>query len=133
MGERHAQQDIWVFVTLCLGFALSFVVSVVPHYNGSYRLEPLLLAAWLLPYGILAVLVYFMRGPVRWRSVAVVILLQVCATWLQRGVFDPQGGALVYGIALLTAIGLLLMVPQLLGRWDEGPLAPLFRRYLRAS
>jgi hypothetical protein len=131
MAAEREGHEIWVFMTLVVGFSLSFLVAIVPHYNGSYRLEALALGAWLVPYAILAVIIWFLRGPVRLRVLLSVALIQVLTDWVQRAFLGDPGGALSQIVALVTAVGLLLLIPQLQGRIDEGPLGPLARRLLR--
>jgi hypothetical protein len=125
--------EIWVFMTLVIGFAVSFPVAVVPHFNGAFRLVPLVLAAWMVPYLILSVIVYFMRGPLRLRLVLAVVGAQLVTAWIQRGLLGGSDSGLLYAVALLTAVLLVLLVPQLQGRVEEGPLGPIFKRFANRS
>jgi hypothetical protein len=77
------------------------------------------------------VIIWFLRGPVRLRVLLSVALIQVLTDWVQRAFLGDPGGALSQIVALVTAVGLLLLIPQLQGRIDEGPLGPLARRLLR--
>lgn len=128
MEETREGHEIWVFMTLVIGFALSFLVAVVPHFNGAYRLEPLLLAAWMIPYTVLSVIVWFLRDPMRLRAVAVVAGIHLLTALIQRGLLGGPDGVLLYLVPLVTAVVLVLAVPQLQGRPSEGVLAPLLSR-----
>jgi hypothetical protein len=133
MGDTHESHEIWVFMTLVVGFALSFLVSVVPHFNGAFRLEPLVLGTWMLPYLILSVIIYFVRGPSRLRLVLAVVGAQLVTAWIQRGLLGDSDSALLYIVALLTAVLLVLFAPQLQGRIEGGPMGPIVKRLARRS
>jgi hypothetical protein len=133
MAAEREGHEIWVFMTLVVGFALSFLVAIVPHYNGSYRLEVLAFAAWLVPYGVLAVIVWFLRGAVRLRVLLAVVAVQLLTDWIQRGLLGDPGGGLSQSVGLLTAVFLVLAIPQLQGRIEDGPLGPLAKRVLRRA
>lgn len=133
MEDMREGNDVWVFLTLILGFALSFLISVVPHFNGAFRLEPMVLAAWMLPYLILSVIVYFLRGPMRWRTVLAVAGVQLITAWIQRGLLGSDADTLLYVVALLTAAALVLLAPQLRGHLDGGLLGPFVMRLARKS
>lgn len=131
MASEREGQEIWVFMTLVVGFAFSFLIAIVPHYNGAFRLEVLAFAAWLVPYAILAVILWFLRGPIRLRVLLVVAAVQLLTDWIQRGLLGDPGGALSQTMGLVTAIILVLAIPQLQGRLEDGPLGPLMKRVLR--
>lgn len=128
MEETQEGHEIWVFMTLVIGFGLSFLVAVVPHFNGAYRLEPLLLAAWMIPYTVLSVIVWFLRDPMRLRAVAAVAGIHLLTVLIQRGLLGGSDGLLLYLVPLVTAVVLVLAVPQLQGRPSEGVLGPLLSR-----
>lgn len=133
MGDVREGNDVWVFLTLIVGFALSFLISVVPHFSGAFRLEPMVLAAWMLPYLILSVIVYFLTGPMRWRAVLAVAGAQLITAWIQRGLLGSDADTLLYVVALLTAAALVLLAPQLRGQLDGGLLGPLVMRFVKKS
>lgn len=133
MDRASESQEIWVFSTLVVGFALSFLIAVVPHLDGAYRLEPLMLAAWMIPYLILSVIVWFLRGPARLRTILGVVWIQLLTVLIQRAILGDPDGLSLFLIPLATALGLLLLVPQLCGRMEEGPLGPICGRLLKRS
>jgi hypothetical protein len=133
MDRSSESQEIWVFSTLVAGFALSFLIAVVPHFNGAYRLEPLMLAAWMIPYIILSVIVWFLRGPVRLRTILGVVWVQLLTGLIQRVILGDPVGLSLFVMPLVTAVGLLLLIPQLCGRIEEGPLGPICVRILKAG
>ena len=131
MHRARDGQEIWVFSTLVAGFALSFLIAVVPHFNGAYRLEPMMLAAWLIPYIILSVIVWFLRGPTRLRTILAVVWIQLLTVLIQRAIFGDPDGLSLFLMPLVTSVGLLLLIPQLCGRIEEGPLGPICERLLK--
>ncbi len=133
MEEMHESHEIWVFTSLVVGFALSFLVAVVPHFNGAFRLEPLVLAAWMLPYLVLSVIAYFMRGPARLRLVLAVVGVHLVTAWIQRGVLGGGDSGLLYSVAFLTTGLLLLFSPQLLGRMEAGPMGSVLKRFTKTD
>jgi hypothetical protein len=133
MERERDGQEIWVFSTLVAGFALSFLIAVVPHLDGAYRLKPMMLAAWMVPYIILSVIVWFLRGPVRLRTILAVVGIQLLTVLIQRVLLGDPVGLSLFLMPLLTAVGLLLLVPQLCGRMEDGPLGPICGRFLKRT
>jgi hypothetical protein len=133
MERARDGQEIWVFSTLVAGFALSFLIAVVPHLDGAFRLKPLMLAAWMVPYVILSVIVWFLRGPARLRTILGVVWIQLLTVLIQRVILGDPDGLSLFLMPLLTAVGLLLLVPQLCGRMEEGPLGPICGRLLKRT
>ncbi|MCG6897708.1 MAG: hypothetical protein LJE61_09430 [Thiocapsa sp.] len=131
MEKAHEGHEIWVFMTLVVGFALSFLIAVVPHFDGAYRLEALMLAAWMIPYTVLSVIVWFLRGPVRLRALSAVVGIQLLTALLQRGLLGGPDGMLMYLVPLLTAVALVVLAPQILGRPTDGLLGPLLKRVVK--
>jgi hypothetical protein len=131
MHRARDGQEIWVFSTLVAGFALSFLIAVVPHFNGAYRLEAMMLAAWMIPYIILSVIVWFLRGPTRLRTILAVVWVQLLTVLIQRAILGDPDGLSLFLMPLVTSVGLLLLIPQLCGRIEEGPLGPICVRLLK--
>lgn len=120
-------------MTLVIGFALSFLVAVVPHFNGAYRLEALLLADWMIPYVILSVIVWFLRGAARLRVILVLVGIHLVTALIQRTLLVDPDGMLIHVVPLVSALVLLLAIPQLQGRATAGLLGPLVARFLKRS
>ncbi|NCA70999.1 MAG: hypothetical protein EOM91_13005 [Sphingobacteriia bacterium] len=130
MEESYEGHEIWVFLTLVVGFALSFLVAVVPHFESAHRLDPLLLATWMIPYLILSIIVWFMPVPARPPMILALAGLQLLSALIQRTLLDDPTGLLVYLVPLLTAPALLLLAPRLIGR-GGGSMATLIERLFK--
>lgn len=129
MERARDGQEIWVFSTLVAGFGLSFLIAVVPHLDGAFRLKPLMLAAWMVPYIILSVIVWFLRGPARLRTILGVVWIQMLTVLIQRVILGDPDGLSLFLMPLVTAVGLLFLVPQLCGPMKEGPSGPSCARF----
>lgn len=133
MEESHEGQEVWVFMTLVVGFGLSFLVSVAPHYSGSYQLDPLLLALWIIPYLVMSIVVWFMPVSRRLWSILGLVGIQLLTTLVQRVMLSDPSEMLLHLLPLLLAVLIVLGVPQLHGRLDEGPLGGLIKRLPRKT
>jgi hypothetical protein len=129
MEQAREGHEIWVFMTLVVGFSVSFLIALVPHFDGAFRLEALMLAAWMVPYVILSVIVWFLRGPVRLRTIFALVGIHLLTAFIERSLLGDPNGILLYLVPLLTAVALLIIVPQLQGRMGDGPLGPVFNRF----
>lgn len=95
------------------GVALSFAAAVHPHFDSAFRLDPLMLAAGLLPYAIYGVLAYFLRGRARLAPGAAVLGLHLIAVAQQRWLTDGYAeGSLLYWVPIVLAAALLALIPQ---------------------
>lgn len=95
------------------GVALSFAAAVLPHFDAAFRLDPLMLAAGLLPYAIYGVLAYFLRGRARVASGAAVLGLHLIAVAQQRWLTDSYAeGSLLYWVPIVLAAALLALIPR---------------------
>jgi hypothetical protein len=131
MEQAREGHEIWVFMTLVVGFSLSFLVALVPHFDGAFRLEALMLAAWMVPYVILSVIVWFLRRPARLRTILALVGIHLLTAFIERGLLGDPNGILLYLVPLLTAVAFLLILPQLQGRMGDGPLGLVFNRFAR--
>lgn len=99
--------------TVLSGVALSFAAAVLPHFDSAFRLDPLMLAAGLLPYAIYGVLAYFLRGRARIASGGAVLGLHLLAVAQQRWLTDGYAeSSLLYWVPIVLAAALLALIPQ---------------------
>jgi hypothetical protein len=98
---------------LAAGTLLSFASAVLPHYDGAYRLEPLILTAGLLLYLIYGVLSQFLTPHLANMSGLAVFTLHLLIAVHQRWLTDGHlSGTLLYWFPLLLALGLLGLIPR---------------------
>ena len=103
------------------GAALSFASAVLPHYDGAYRLQPLIFFSGLVLYLVYGVLAQFVRGRARSVSGIIVFALHLVVAIHQRWLTDGYlTSTLLYWLPLLLAVGLLGLIPNIL-RDEPGP------------
>jgi hypothetical protein len=103
------------------GAALSFASGVLPHYDGAYRLQPLIFFSGLVLYVVYGVLAHFLRGRVRSVSGIIVFALHLAVAMHQRWLTDGYlTNTLLYWFPLVLAVGLLGLIPIIL-RDELGP------------
>ena len=110
----HAQSyaNTTGYSLICIGLLLSFISSLVPHFEAGYRLTLSVFVAGMLPYLIYGIAVPLLRGPL---TTIVGLVIVVAHAWLvinERFIAgaDYSSGLIYFGPMLLAVLAIPLVV-----------------------